>query len=116
VALPADAHAAAVSQIERFCDERVPEELRSEVRLEHRVRGNTITIVERRPPWSELTGPDWTSSRVAQLRYDEDSRTWSLYWIDGSDRWWLYDDAEPAPDLGPLLAEIDEDPTGIFWG
>jgi len=24
--------------------------------------------------------------------------------------------APPAPDVGPLLAEIADDPTGIFWG
>src|SRR5262245_24497184 len=57
MALPADVRQAAVSQVERYCDERVPEELRADIRLEHSVRGNAITIVERRPPWSELVGP-----------------------------------------------------------
>jgi hypothetical protein len=88
--------------------------MRSEIRLEHTVRGNTIRIVERRPPWSELMGPEWSAARVAQLRYD--AGLWTLYCADSSDRWWLYDDADAAPDLRPLQAAIDEDATGIFWG
>nr|WP_196807186.1 DUF3024 domain-containing protein [Candidatus Solirubrobacter pratensis] len=54
--------------------------------------------------------------KIAQLRYDERSRTWSLYAADRNERWFLYDNVRPAPDVGPLLAEIGEDPTGIFWG
>jgi DUF3024 family protein len=116
IALPADVRQAAVSQVERYCDERVPAELRAQVRLEHGVRGNAITIVERRPPWSELVGPEWTTTHIAQLRYDERDRCWSLYCRDSRERWWLYDDAEPAADVRSLLAAIDDDPTGIFWG
>jgi hypothetical protein len=112
--LPPDVREAAVSLVERYCDESVPPEARSEMRIEHTVRGNAITIVERRPPWSELAGPEWSTTKVAQLRYE--AGLWTLYCSDGSGRWWLYDDADPAPDVGPLLAAIDEDPTGIFWG
>ena len=82
--------------------------------IEHAVRGNAITIVERRPAWSELVGPDWSTTKVAQLRYD--AGLWTLYCSDSSDRWCIYDDVDPAPEVGPLLAVIDEDPTGIFWG
>jgi hypothetical protein len=45
--LPPDVREAAVSQVERYCDGRVPAEARSEIRIEHTVRGNAITIVER---------------------------------------------------------------------
>jgi hypothetical protein len=112
--LPPDVREAAVSEVERYCEERVPVEARSEIRIECSVRGSAITIVERRPPWSELLGPEWSTTKVAQLRYD--AGLWTLYCSDSSDRWWLYDDADPAPEVGPLLAAIDEDVTGIFWG
>jgi hypothetical protein len=114
--LPVDVRDAAVHQVERFCARRVPEQSRSQLRLEHSVRGNAITIVERRPPWSELVGPDWTTMKIAQLRYDAGERTWTLYCCDRSERWWPHDFADPTADVAPLLAEIDEDPTGIFWG
>ena len=95
---------------------RVPPDARNEVRLEHSVRGNAITIVERRPPWHPGLGPEWTSMKIAQLRYDAGSGAWSLYCCDRNERWFLYDDVEPSRELTPLLAEIDAHPTGIFWG
>lgn len=40
----------ALSAVEVFCDSRVPPELRDEIRLESALRGNSITILEHRPP------------------------------------------------------------------
>jgi hypothetical protein len=116
MAIPAAVRDDALRHVALFCENRIPEHVRDEIRLEHSVRGSKITIVERRPPWSELIGPEWTSMNIAQLRYDERSRTWSLYAADRDDRWFLYDDVGPAPDVGPLLAELADDPTCIFWG
>ena len=86
------------------------------MRLECTVRGNAITIVERRPPWTEIVGPEWTSMKVAQLRYDRRHRTWTICYADRNQRWWPYDFAEPSGDIDDLLTAIDEDPSGIFWG
>jgi hypothetical protein len=110
MALPPDVREPAVSQVERYCEERVPAEARSEIRIEYSVRGSAITIVERRPPWSELVGPDWSTTKVAELRFD--SGLWPLYCSGSNDRRWLYDETDPAPDVRPLLAAIDEDATG----
>lgn len=78
---------AAVKQVEAFCEERIPPDLRDQMRLEVGVRGNAITIVERRPPWRPDYGPEWTSMEIAQLRYDPEAGTWSLHYRDSSDRW-----------------------------
>jgi hypothetical protein len=114
--LPLDARDSALRQVEQFCRERVPEESLAQLRLEHALRGNSITLIERRPPWSELVGPERSSMKIAQLRYAPKARVWSLYTCDSNYRWWPYDFIEPASDVGPLLAEIDADPTSIFWG
>jgi hypothetical protein len=45
-----------------------------------------------------------------------DGGVWTLYCADSNGRWWLYDHAAPARDVAPLLAAIDADVTGIFWG
>jgi hypothetical protein len=79
-------------QISRWCQQRVPAQVRDQASVEHRVRGRTVTIVERRPSWSPTVGPEWTTMAIAQLRY-----------------------APPATPA-PLLAKLDADPTGIFWG
>ena len=106
----------ALAAVELFCESRVPAELRDEIRIECSRRGRAITIVERRPPWKPEYGPAWSSVHVAQLRFDDASQAWTLHWRDSSDRWHLYDQVEPTPTVDRLLAEIDADPTGIFWG
>ena len=42
-----------------------------QVRVEHRVRGRTVTIVERRPPWSPAPGQEWTDLPQARMKYDD---------------------------------------------
>jgi hypothetical protein len=54
--------------------------------------------------------------KVAQFRFDAKGNTWTLYCVDRSERWQIYFDLEPSPKLDDLLREVDEDPTGIFWG
>ena len=51
---------------------------------------------------------------VAQLRFEEDK--WVLYWSDRNGKRHLYDLFDPNPDLSAALAEVDDDPTAIFWG
>jgi len=41
---------------------------------------------------------------------------WMLYWRDRNLRWHRYDRIGPSPHIDPLLAEIEADPTSIFWG
>jgi Protein of unknown function (DUF3024) len=106
----------ALVAVEGFCERRVPDHLRDQVRIECTRRGRSITIVERRPPWKPEYGPEWTTLRVAQLRFDDKTRTWTLHWRDSSDRWHPYDRVRPTPTVDPLLAEIEADPTAIFWG
>ena len=61
-------------------------------------------------------GPEWSSQRVAQLRYDAKAAVWTLYCSDRNGRWWRYEPLPPKRDVAALLAEIHRDPTGIFWG
>lgn len=116
MAIPELVMKGAVRQVDAFCESRVPARARSQVRLEHAIRGNAVTIVERRAPWRPDSGPEWTSLKIAQLRYEPVASTWSLYWRDRNERWHIYSDTAPSRDVAPLLAEIDDDPSGIFWG
>ncbi|MGH4006709.1 MAG: hypothetical protein ACRDTH_00810 [Pseudonocardiaceae bacterium] len=45
-------------QIVRWCEHHVPDDARYQVRVEHKVRGPTVTILERRAPWREDYGPE----------------------------------------------------------
>lgn len=107
---------AAIREVERFCERRVPAIARDQVRLEFLVRGNSITIVERRAPWRPEYGPEWSSLEIAQLRYDPAVDGWSLHSRDSHERWHRYSEVVAGQDVAPLIAEVDADPTGIFWG
>ncbi len=97
-----------------YCERRIPPGVRDQIRLKYRIRGETVTLIERRPPWR---GPgEWTASVVAQFRRDPATGQWRLYCADRNSRWHLYEEIQPARDLRVLLSEVDRDPTGIFWG
>lgn len=106
----------AIDLVSEFCENGVPDRVLDQVRLEFTTRGNSLTIIERRVPWPAEAGPEWSSLKIAQLRYDPGSNTWSLFCRDRNERWWEYDNIGPTADVSPLLAEIDADPTCIFWG
>ena len=99
-----------------YCEQRVLPHAIDQVRVELEVSRGAVTIVERRPPWREGYGPEWTTLGIARFRYANTTGHWTLYWLDRNLRWHVYDLVEPATQIGPLLDEVDRDPTGIFWG
>lgn len=96
-------------------NERIGDHI-SEMRVEMDVDGRTITICECRPPWREGSGSAWTRQEIARLRYTKSTGVWTLYWPDSNAKFHRYEDLEPTPKVERLLAEIDADPTRIFWG
>jgi len=109
---PREIVAAAVAQVAAYCEDRSTDDYL----VEHEVRGSSITIVERRPPWNPAFGSEWSGLKVAQLRYDERACRWRLFSSGSDDRWHPYEFASPAPDVTSLLAAIEGDRAGIFWG
>ena len=105
-----------VARLQRWCAARVPEGARHQVYVECQRAAGHLTIVERRAPWSPDMGPEWTSSPIAQLRYDHPAQTWTLFGRDRNMRFHTYDRLPAAPHIDVLLTEIGADPTGIFWG
>jgi hypothetical protein len=104
------------ARVRRWCDQRVPEHARDQVRVECDISPQHLTIVERRAPWRQDAGTEWTRFPIARLRYSQATRTWTLYWRDRNLRFHTYEQLKPSPDIGDLLAEIDRDPTAVFWG
>ena len=104
-----------LARIHRYCVDRVS---RRTCATRHDVeatqRGTNVTIYDCRPPWDpELK--DWSRVPIAQLRYDAEHTHWTLYYADRNRRWHRYELIDPGA-VDQLLEEIDNDPTGIFWG
>jgi hypothetical protein len=93
----------------------VPPDFQDQIRMEVDVRGNTVTIVECRPPWPEDSDPEWTRQGVARMKFAPDNGKWTLYWSDSNSRWHIFDLITPGS-IGKILNEVEQDQTNIFWG
>jgi len=102
------------AKLDKYCEQKIPPHARDKIKLIYKFRGNTVTLVETRPYFKDDS--IWTERGFAQLRYDPDDNTWALYWADRNRRWHLYDFVEPTRELDTILAALDNDKTGIFWG
>lgn len=105
-----------LTRVRRWAEEHTPPEFRDQMRVEVDETPRGLTIYECRPPWDELAGRNWIRQPVARLRYVQARGEWTLYWSDRNDKFHRYPDSEPTRFVADLLAEIDADPTSIFWG
>ena len=113
MALPQDLKKQVQKRLWAYCQHRVPPSAREQVKVDYGIRGNFVTLFEERP---HFTLPQWVRMKIAQFRYDPETDAWTLFWPDRNERWHEYFDLPPSVDLDDLLVEVDEDPTGIFWG
>jgi hypothetical protein len=113
--LPAAAKNLVEKKLDAFLGKRVPPKFADQIRLSYKFRGNSVTVYEHRAPWSKRY-PEWSISAVAQLRYNTGNGTWMLYWQDRNSRWHEDEGLAPVKNLDLILAELDRDPTGIYWG
>jgi hypothetical protein len=100
-------------ELNRWAATCVVEELRDEIRVECRRRGNVVTVFEVRGP--DDLFPDGVEQPMAQLRLS-DAGLWSLYWHRANGRWLELEDRPHTKTLAPMLREIDANPDGVFWG
>ena len=101
-------------KLSAYCQKKFPVDIRDQLRLIYKFRGNTVTLFESRPAFAK---PDlWVEIPVAQFRYDHDKNIWSLYCADRNSKWHPDTVIEPEKDFNRLLDEIDRDPTGTYWG
>jgi Protein of unknown function (DUF3024) len=71
-----------LARVRRWCQQRVLERVRTQVKVEYDVASRHLAIEECRPPWRADAGEEWTRFPIARLRYTEATKQWSLYWRD----------------------------------
>ncbi len=101
-------------QVGKFCDERFPSHVKSQLQVGYNIRGNTVTIIEKRISYKN---PDeWIHIPIAQIRYNAKDSSWLLCCADRNGRWHDYEELKADKSLDRLLRELGDDPSGIFWG
>jgi hypothetical protein len=97
-----------------FCRERIPDHLRSQIKVYYGVRGHEVRILKSRP--SYVKSYLWTDSPIARLKFDPTTMEWELFWMRASRKWQRYSDLEPTRNLKSLIDTIAEDRHSVFWG
>jgi hypothetical protein len=103
----------ALVDVADFCEYAIPLELRDQLRVEHEIAGDEVTIFVSRP--LRVDGSQWMRSPIALLHYDRYRLHWALYWHAPDGHWEPYDELPSSPRVRELLTMISEDPTGLFW-
>ena len=114
MALPNDIQRKVEDALREFCEMRIPEHVRDQIRLTFTIRGNTVLLSEERPRWNNPS--EWINIKIAQFRFDNLTNKWSLNCRDRNCKWHNYTLVRTTRDINALLIEVDRDPTGIFWG
>lgn len=73
-----------------YIEAKVPKQVRNQIRLSYKFRGNSVTLNEEQPAY---IGDGWTEMPVAQFRYEESK--WKIYWQDSKRKWHFVDDFAP---------------------
>src|SRR5580765_3867508 len=108
-----------VERVRAYCAQASPAEHADEARVECVVAGSSITIVEATRLGAERD-EDWL--RVPNARLDHDAATggWVLFCFDADSEPMRYDVWEPdftlPTSVESILAEVEADPTDVFWG
>jgi hypothetical protein len=93
---------------------RPPVNVRNEVDLGYRIKGQSVEIFEIRPFWSN--SEEKIEEAVAKSTYIKKQKIWKVYWQRADLKWHRYD---PDPEVNSLQAFLDiveRDEYACFFG
>ncbi|MGE5229494.1 MAG: DUF3024 domain-containing protein [Deltaproteobacteria bacterium] len=100
--------------IGELCRKFSPPEHADQLRTGYEVEDDSVTVYEERPPWDGVG--EWTRRGIARFRFYRSRGGWQLYWMRQDLRWHLYDPDEMPADLASLVAVVEADKYGAFFG
>lgn len=99
-----------IKKIEDFF--KVPDRVADKIKnTAEKVRGGYV-LFEKRLSFDGSKLP-WTKSPVAKMIFHKPTKSWKLYWMRGSGKWWFY---AKYKTFTRLLNAIEQDKHGCFWG
>jgi hypothetical protein len=103
-------------RVRTWAEHRNPPEAREQIWIELDITSAAVTIYECRPPWHGEENEAPMREAVARCRWNDTTKRWTLYWQRRDLKFHLWPQLDPQPTITPLLAEIDDDSNGAFWG
>lgn len=114
MALPAVTRNLVELKLERYCRKKVPKQEWNRLRVVYRIEGSNVMLIWSRPSCQDPT--EWIETVLAMFRYNSRKEKWTLYWADQNNICHRYESFKASKELADLIREVDDDPTGIFWG
>lgn len=99
---------------EYYCDDRIPLIMKGKLKLEYRIRDNEVILYESRVPYNQVDV--WYSTTVARFLKDNKHNLWHLFSSDRNDDWIEFHPYPSDRNIEQLIAVVNEDITGIFFG
>jgi hypothetical protein len=98
----------------KMCQRRSPPQFRDQIKITYKVINHSVEVYEERPGWRNPE--EWTSMPVAKFLYVRTTKKWKLYWMRQDLKWHLYEPLAESATIEKLVAEVDKDPHGAFFG
>ena len=98
----------------KMCKRRSPLHLSDYLRTVYVVKGHDVTVYKERPRWNRPQ--EWTSSGIAKFKYIKNQNVWKLYSMRQDLKWHLYEPFPESTTIERLIAEVDKDLHGAFFG
>jgi hypothetical protein len=86
----------------------------AQLRHGYRIDGYAVILFESRPAYR--APHNWQDHDIAKFRFVNTKGLWELSCQFRDLKWHSYEPLPESPDLDVLVAEVRNDPTGIFWG
>ena len=94
---------------------RPPPHIRPELDLGFRLTGQSVEIFEIRPVWRGAPG-EKIELAVVKTTYVKAYDAWKIYWQRADLKWHLYEPGELVETLEQVLAVVQQDEYGCFYG
>ncbi|MGH7712880.1 MAG: DUF3024 domain-containing protein [Gemmatimonadaceae bacterium] len=114
MAIPESQRRAISRLLSDYCAPHPRAAIRRQLRHGFEISPHHIVLFEKRPHFDRPQ--DWLRLDVAKFRWYQSRREWHLYCQFRDLKWYIYEPRPWARRFETLLAEVEKDPTGIFWG
>ena len=98
----------------KMCQRRSPAPLKDQTRITYKVINHSVEVYEQGPGWKKPE--EWTNMGIAKFLYARTTRKWKLYWMKQDLKWHLYEPLSESTTIDRLVAEVDKDSHGAFFG
>jgi hypothetical protein len=98
-----------------YCEENgPPPHLRSQIRLEYRIKDQSIFIFHVRPSWRDPN--EEIEEMAAKTTYVKSQNVWKVFWLRADLKWHRYDPCPKVKNFYEFLDLVKKDQYNCFFG